>query len=104
LKNTFIITLPRELANLSSLLFLNLDGCPMKDSLGSTYQGGMTSIHSDLRRKEDRKIYKEKVFDTLTEWIYPSQNKEEVFEKLEQLFAVLKDCNTEMLKKLQRNC
>jgi hypothetical protein len=57
-----------------------------------------------LRRKEDRKIYKEKVFDTLTEWIYPSIPKEEVFEKLEQLFSNLKDCNTEMLKKLQRNC
>jgi hypothetical protein len=64
----------------------------------------MVSIHSDLRRKEDRKIYKEKIFDTLTEWIYPSQNKEEIFERIEQLFTVLKDCNTEMLKKLHRNC
>lgn len=64
----------------------------------------MVSIHSDLRRKEDRKLYKERVFDTLTEWIYPSQPKEEVFEKLEELFNHLKDCNTEMLKKLQRNC
>jgi len=43
----------------------------------------MTTIHSEMRRKEDRKIYKEKVFDTLTEWIYPSQSKEEVFDKLE---------------------
>jgi len=34
LKNTFIIGLPRELANLSSLLVLNLDGCPTKESLG----------------------------------------------------------------------
>lgn len=76
----------------------------MKDSLKTVYEGGMVSIHSDLRRKEDRKLYKEKVFDTLTEWVYPSQPKEEVFDKLEQLFANLKDCNTEMLKKLQRNC
>ena len=104
LKNTFIITLPRELANLTSLLYLNLDNCPMKESLKSTYEGGMATIHSDLRRKEDRKLFKERVFDTLTEWVYPSQPKEEVFEKLEQLFAHLKDCNTEMLKKLQRNC
>ena len=76
MKNTFIITLPRELANLTSLLYLNMDNCPMKDSLASTYSGGMTSIHTDLRRKEDRKLYKEKVFDTLTEWIYPSTSKE----------------------------
>lgn len=103
LKNTFIITLPREMANMTSLLFLNLDGCPMKDKLATVYEGGMASIHADLRRKEDRKIYKEKVFDTLTEWIYPSTPKEEVFERLEQLFSNLKDCNTEMLKKLQRN-
>ena len=83
MKNTFIITLPRELANLASLLFMGLDNCPMKDSLKNTYDGGMVSIHSDLRRKADRKIFKEKVFDTLTEWVYPSQPKEHDFEKLE---------------------
>jgi Leucine-rich repeat (LRR) protein len=37
LKNTFIVTLPREISNLTSLLQLNLDGCPTKDSLTSTY-------------------------------------------------------------------
>jgi hypothetical protein len=60
-------------------------------------------MHTELRRKEDRKLYKEKLFDTLTEWIYPSQAKEDVFERIEQLFIVLKDCSTEMLKKLHRN-
>ena len=104
MKNTFIITLPRELSNLASLLYINLDNCPLKDNLSQTYNSGMASIHSEMRRKEDRKIYKERIFDTLTEWIYPSQNKEEVFEKLELLFDNLKDCNTEMLKKLHRNC
>ena len=33
LKNTFVITLPREMANMTSLLVLNLEGCPTKDSL-----------------------------------------------------------------------
>jgi Leucine-rich repeat (LRR) protein len=33
LKNTYVITLPRDLANLTSLLLLNLDGCPLKESL-----------------------------------------------------------------------
>jgi len=103
LKNTFIITLPRELANLSCMLYLNLDNCPMKDSLKTVYEGGMVTMHEDLRRKEDRKIFKEKIFDTLTEWVYPSQPKELVFEKLEQVFNTLKDCNSDMLKKLQRN-
>jgi hypothetical protein len=59
MKNTFIITLPRELANNSSLLILNLDGCPMKESLNNSYSRGISQIHSDLRRKEDRKMYKE---------------------------------------------
>ena len=76
LRNTFIITLPREMANMTSLLVLSLDGCPLKDKLATVYDGGMASMHADLRRKEDRKIYKEKVFDTLTEWIYPSIPKE----------------------------
>lgn len=72
LKNTFIISLPRELANLASLLYINMDNCPLKESLGNTYQSGMVTIHSELRRKEDRKQYKEKLFEILTEWIYPS--------------------------------
>ena len=103
LKNTFIITLPREMANMAALLILNLDGCPTKDTLSQSYSKGMTSIHTELRRKEDRKQFKEHLFDHLTEWIYPSQPKELIFEQVEQLFAVLKDCNSDMLKKLQRN-
>ena len=59
LKNTFIITLPREMANLTSLLLLNLDGCPTKPSLTDKYSEGMVSMHTDLRRKEDRKKFKE---------------------------------------------
>jgi hypothetical protein len=59
LKNTYIIGLPRELANLSSLLVLNLDGCRTKESLGQSYSRGIPQIHQDLRRKEDRKIFKE---------------------------------------------
>jgi Leucine-rich repeat (LRR) protein len=104
LKNTYVITLPRELANLACLLNLNLDGCPMKESLNNSYARGMTQIHTDLRRKEDRKIYKEQLFNQLTEWVYPSEPKENVFEQIEVLFNCLKDCSTEMLKKLLRNC
>jgi len=37
LKNTYVISLPREMANLTSLLMLNLDGCPMKETLSNTY-------------------------------------------------------------------
>jgi Leucine-rich repeat (LRR) protein len=102
-RNTFIITLPRELANLANLLYLNLDGCPLKETLGQTYSEGMSAMHTQLRRKEDRKLYKEQLFNHLTEWVYPSEPKEHVFEQVEVLFAQLKDCNTEMLKKLHRN-
>jgi hypothetical protein len=67
-----------------------MDACPLKESLADTYQGGITNIHKKMRRKDDRKIYKEKLFDKLTEWIYPSIPKEQVFEKLEQVFLALK--------------
>ncbi len=78
-----MISLPREYSNLAMLTYINMDNCPLKESLQETYKGGMTQIHSEIRRKEDRKLYKEKIFDTMTEWIYPSQAKEEVFDKLE---------------------
>lgn len=91
------------MANMASLLVLNLDGCPTKESLTASYSIGMSSIHSELRRKEDRKQYKERLFDHLTEWVYPSQPKELVFDQVEQIFASLKDCDASMLKKLMRN-
>ena len=37
LKNTFIITLPREMANMTALLVLNLDGAPTKETLQASY-------------------------------------------------------------------
>lgn len=89
---------------MTSLLTLNLEGCPMKESLNMSFSKGMPQIHTDLRRKEDRKLYKEQLFNQLTEWVYPSEQKEDVFEQIEILFNCLKDCNSEMLKKLLRNC
>jgi CCR4-NOT transcription complex subunit 6 len=73
LKNTYVLSLPREMSNLTNLKLLSMEGCPMKDSL-NTLMGdtGVPGIHSDLRRKDDRRIYKERIFDKLTEWIYPS--------------------------------
>lgn len=100
LKNTYVVSLPREMAAMANLLVLNLDGCPTKSSLTATYSTGMSTIHSDLRRKADRKMFKEQVFDHLTEWLYTSTPKEQVFEQVEAIFAELKDCDSEMLKKL----
>ena len=103
LKNTYVISLPREMANLTSLLVMNLDGCPLKESLNVTYGTGIASLHEDFRRKEARKHFKEHLFDHLTEWVYPSIPKDKIFEVIEQIFGMLKDCSSEMLKRLQRN-
>jgi hypothetical protein len=43
----------------------------------------MASMHKDFRRKEDRKHYKEHLFDHLTEWVYPSIPREKIFEVIE---------------------
>lgn len=52
----------------------------MKESLSISFSKGMAQMHTDLRRKEDRKVYKEQLFNQLTEWVYPSEAKEDVFE------------------------
>ena len=59
----------------------------MKESLSMSFSKGMAQIHTDLRRKEDRKLYKEQLFNQLTEWVYPSEPKEDVFEQIEILFG-----------------
>ena len=104
LKNTFIITLPRELADLAHLTFLNLDNCPLKDSLQTTYGNGMATMHQTLRAKDDRRKYKTKLMNKLCEWVYPSVDKHMLGETVEQIFESLKGCDSAMLKKLYRDC
>eukprot|EP00826_Nyctotherus_ovalis_P063138 TRINITY_DN9234_c0_g1_i2.p1 TRINITY_DN9234_c0_g1~~TRINITY_DN9234_c0_g1_i2.p1 ORF type:complete len:304 (+),score=125.38 TRINITY_DN9234_c0_g1_i2:80-991(+) len=104
LKNTFIITLPRELAELAHLTFLNLQNCPLKDSLQNTYQTGMVTMHKSLRSKEDRRTYKQKLMNKLCEWVYPSVDKYMVGDMVENVFALLKGCDSAVLKKLYRDC
>ena len=103
LRQTFIISLPRELADLSHLVYLNLDECPTKDKLTRTYKEGMASIHTEFQRKNLRKVYKEQLFQDLTEWKYPSVDKKEVFEVIEDVFNACKDVDGKILKKLVRN-
>lgn len=58
LKDTQVERLPRELASLRSLVYLSLDGCKLKASLVDTYSGGVVAVHRKLNRKDDRKLYK----------------------------------------------
>jgi len=104
LKNTFIITLPRELASLAHLVFLNLENCPLKETLAQTYESGMATMHKTLRAKDDRRVYKTKLMNKLCEWIYPSVDKAMLGEAVEQIFEQLKGCDSAMLKKLYRDC
>ncbi len=104
LKNTFIITLPRELANLSHMVYLSLDSCPLKESLEKTYTAGIASMHTKLRAKDDRRKYKLKLMNKLCEWVYPSADKYMLGEVVEQIFELLKGCDSAMLKKLYRDC
>ena len=75
LKNTFIISLPKELAECKHLVYLNLDNCPLDDKFAETYGTGIDSMHTEFQRKNTRKYYKEELFKSLTEWKYPSEDK-----------------------------
>jgi Leucine-rich repeat (LRR) protein len=104
LRNTYIIELARELAQLKNLVYCNLNACPLKTSLAATYKTGITKLHSEFNRKNDRKIYKFKILNKLSEWVYPSVDPKFILEKLEVVFLHLKDIDTQKLKKLLRNC
>ena len=58
LKNTYVITLPREIANLGNMIYINMDNCPLKDSLATTYGSGIATVHQFFQRKETRAIFK----------------------------------------------
>lgn len=44
------------------------------------------------------------MFNRLSEWIYPSESKEDITRVLNEVFFALKDASTDMLRKLYRNC
>ena len=102
--------MPRELAHLIHLVDLKMNECPMKDRLNETYNSGIGTMHSEFNRKNIRKLYKEELFKNLTEWKYPSENKEVIFDHVEEIFSHLKDSTLEgmnpngaLLKRLIRN-
>ena len=106
LKNTFIISLPKELAELKHLTLLNLDNCPLDDHLGETYSAGIDSVHRELEKRNSRKHFKEELFKSLTEWKYPSEDKKEIYDVVQDLFRELKNeelDSKEILKSLCRN-
>jgi len=106
LKNTFVISLPKELAECKHLTYLCLDNCPLDNKLGETYNAGIDSMHKELQKKNSRKHFKEELFKSLTEWKYPSEDKKEVFDAVQEVFKALKsdDLDTnEIMKKMCRN-
>lgn len=48
-------------------------------------------------------IEKEELFKNLTEWKYPSEDKKEIFDVIEEIFNHLKDVDAGLLKRLVRN-
>jgi Leucine-rich repeat (LRR) protein len=106
LKNTFVISLPKELAECKHLTYLNLDGCPLDEKLDETYKTGIDSMHQSFQKKNSRKHFKEELFKSLTEWKYPSEDKKAVFDVVQDVFKALKTNdldNKEIMKMLCRN-
>ena len=103
LRKTYIMELPRELAELQHLMYFNLDKCPLKSSLDKSYGMNIATLTGTFQRKNDRKFYKQKILNKLTEWVYPSIEGNLVLQKLDEVFQSLKDSSTFMLKKLYRN-
>lgn len=103
LSRTRIQVLPRDLAIIPSLLELNLERCPLKPSLQAVYDRGIIELWAHLKRKHDRRLYKEKVFGTLKESIYPGEDVRAIMELTLSTFANFKDLDTEVLKLFVHN-
>lgn len=101
--NTLIRAIRRDLSLLTHLVELNLDGCPLKPSLAEVYRGGMVAVVTHLRRKYDRKIYKNQLFQKLRETMYPEADPVAVMNTTCQVFDALKDVDSVALKLFLHN-
>jgi hypothetical protein len=101
--NTLIRAIRRDLSLLTHLVELNLDGCPLKPSLAEVYRGGMVAVVTHLRRKYDRKMYKNQLFQKLRETMYPEADPVAVMNTTCQVFDALKDVDSVALKLFLHN-
>lgn len=101
--NTLIRAIRRDLSLLTHLVELNLDGCPLKPTLAEVYRGGMVAVVTYLRRKYDRKVYKNQLFQRLRETMYPEADPVAVMNTTCQVFDSLKDVDTAGLKLFLHN-
>lgn len=101
--NTLIRAIRRDLSLLTHLVELNLDGCPLKPSLAEVYRGGMVAVVTDLRRKYDRKLYKNQLFQKLRETMYPEADPVAVMNTTCQVFDALKEVDSAALKLFLHN-
>ena len=103
LSNTKIIMLPREIANIHKLNDIKLDNCPLEEKFLFAYRQGTAHLWMFLKRKVDRKKYKEEVFRRLRENVYPAEDPRQVMELTLKIFRCLKDVETSGLKILSHN-
>jgi len=104
LKNTAVRNIPREYAVLEKMVDVNLSNCPLKPNLQSAYARGKETFFEYLRRKNDRRIYKEKLLRVFHDDIYPFEDVELALKPLvNNCFLELKDKTTPELRKLIRH-
>lgn len=103
LSNTRVTNLPRDLGKLPKLVEINLKGCPLKETISDLHEAGVASMVSHLRRKIDRREYREKLFKKLKEQIYMEVDVYSLMEVTIQIFNILRDYETNDLKILLHN-
>uniref|UniRef100_A0A0G4HCY7 Uncharacterized protein n=1 Tax=Chromera velia CCMP2878 TaxID=1169474 RepID=A0A0G4HCY7_9ALVE len=101
--NTRLQSLPREFARLRVLTDVNLEGCPLKESIRVAYAGGVLSLFRYLQRKDERQTLKGELLRLLKEDIYPFTPRESLERAARAVFEELKDFNSRELKKLLKN-
>ena len=103
LSYTKIVMLPREIANVHKLNDIKLDNCPLEEKFLFAYRQGIAHLWKFLKRKVDRKKYKEEVFRRLRENVYPAEDPRQVMELTLNVFRCLKNVETSGLKMLVHN-
>ncbi|CAD7937056.1 unnamed protein product [Amoebophrya sp. A25] len=103
-RNTAVSEIPREYAELqASLRDLNLSNCPLKPNLRMAYGKGYLSLFQYLRRKNDRRKFKKELYRQFREDLYPFDAPQALQEKVDSIFASMKDFTSFDLRKLTRH-
>ena len=103
LSHTYVKTLPIEFSLLKKMYDLDLNGCPLKESLASVYQKGIVEVLKFYEDKVQREKYRGLLVKACKENLWIDDQTQAISEAIDSILMAVESDDIYLLKRLLRN-